>query len=346
MTENRVYNKKSPRFNRKILLGIILIVIVAGASAWVVTSGVLNPKTQDTTVRIVIWSTDASTVELAQQLGYYDEVGLKIDVVAKDLGGPDQIIGVAAGSYDFGTTHFTALINAVAGGAKVKAVVAGWGSGTTYQDPTWFALNNSGIRPGVASDLIGKRIGINTLGAESEYVTKALLAKYNITSSQVTFVVIPVANLGESLLTGAVDVVVTSQPTDDYLLAHGAVALFNWYEVSGRESANGAWIASNSFIAAHPDIVEKFVTATAKAGDWSRTQSQSTVDATLKTLLENKGAYVPTPPRSALYFVPQHSLISDSDVNFWINSLADDGKIAAGAVTASDIYTNQYNSYK
>jgi ABC-type nitrate/sulfonate/bicarbonate transport system substrate-binding protein len=139
--------------------------------------------------------------------------------------------------------------------------------------------------------------------------------------------------------------VVTSEPTDDYLLAHGAVALFNWYTVSGRESANGAWIASDSFIQAHPDIVKKFVEATAKAGDWARNQTSDQIDTAVTAVLQSKDAYIPTPPRQALYFEPAHSLISDTDVTYWINALVSDGKLSAAQVQPGDIYTNEYNPY-
>ena len=93
-----------------------------------------------------------------------------------------------------------------AGGAPITSVVGYYGADAkTFAG--YYVLDDSPIRS--ARDLIGKKVGMNTLGAHHEFVVREWLAQQGLTPEeikQVELVVVPPVNTETALRQGQIDV--------------------------------------------------------------------------------------------------------------------------------------------
>jgi len=127
--------------------------------------------------------------ELAQDLGYFGQVKLKW--VGDTISGPQDIQSAATNQTDFGGAFSGAVAKLIEAGAPVKAVINYYGEDAkTFNG--FHVKQNSEIK--TARDLIGKKIGVNTLGAHSEAVIDTYLEKNGLSPGEikkVELVVVP-----------------------------------------------------------------------------------------------------------------------------------------------------------
>src|SRR6202040_1682468 len=110
---------------------------------------------------------------LASYLGYIP--GIPIKSVGVVLGGPASIQATATGAHDIGEAFNGTII---AAGAKLKAVIGAYGSDAKAYSGI-LVKTSSSIHS--AKDLIGKTVGVNTLGANATEVCDVWLAKEGLT---------------------------------------------------------------------------------------------------------------------------------------------------------------------
>src|SRR4051812_7229943 len=135
--------------------------------------------------------------ELAENLGYLGNVKLKW--IGNTISGPQDIQAATTGDTDFGGAFNGAIVKLAAAKAPIKAVIGYYGSNEqTFNG--FYVLNESPIR--TARDLIGKKIGMNTLGAHHEAVLKTYLTRNGLTDAEIKEVepvVVPPVNIEQSL---------------------------------------------------------------------------------------------------------------------------------------------------
>src|SRR5690349_7409150 len=108
--------------------------------------------------------------ELAADLGYLGN--LKLKWVGNTISGPQDIQAATTGDVDFGGAFNGAIVKLAAAHAPIKAVIGYYGADKDAYIG-YYVRGDSPIR--TARDLIGKKIGVNTLGAHSEAVIKTYL---------------------------------------------------------------------------------------------------------------------------------------------------------------------------
>jgi ABC-type nitrate/sulfonate/bicarbonate transport system substrate-binding protein len=92
----------------------------------------------------------------------------------------------------------------------------------------YYVLENSPIRS--ARDLIGKKIGMNTLGAHHEFLTREWLAQQGLTPDElesVQLVVVPPVNTEQALREGQVDVGTLNSIQRESALERGGIRARN-----------------------------------------------------------------------------------------------------------------------
>jgi ABC-type nitrate/sulfonate/bicarbonate transport system substrate-binding protein len=141
------------------LLGLSAVVVSCGTTATGATSG----KGQTRTLRYQGWAGQVTLPELAEDLGYLEDVKLKW--VGNTISGPQDIQSAATGQTDFGGAFNGAVVKLAASNTPIKAVISYYGS-DKYAYNGFYILKDSPIRS--ARDLLGKKVGMNTLGAHSE----------------------------------------------------------------------------------------------------------------------------------------------------------------------------------
>src|SRR4051812_30473275 len=106
------------------------------------------------------WTNQVTLPEVAEHLGYFDgKVALKW--VGNTISGPQDIQSAATGETEFGGAFGGAVEKLVSSGAGIKAVINYYGS-DTKEFTGYYVPEGSPLKE--PKDLVGKKVGVNTLG--------------------------------------------------------------------------------------------------------------------------------------------------------------------------------------
>ncbi|MFD7553949.1 MULTISPECIES: ABC transporter substrate-binding protein [unclassified Streptomyces] len=287
-----------------------------------------------------------SLPELAADLGHLED--LKLEWVGNTISGPQDIQSAATGQTHFGSAFNGAVIKLAAGNAPIKAVISSYGS-DQYSYGGYFVLEDSPIRS--ARDLIGKKVGMNTLGAHYQALLDLYLNRNGLSKAdagKVEPLVVPPVNTEQALRQKQIEVGVLTGILRDKALATGGIRpLFTDVELLGPFSA-GTYIMTERFIKQNPDTVRTFTTGVAKAIEWSRTTPREEVVARMTEIVKKRGRNEDT---AALqywhsYGIAEHGgRIPDKSFQLWIDWLGERGEIKKGQFKPSDLYTNEFNGF-
>ncbi|MEU9081902.1 ABC transporter substrate-binding protein [Streptomyces sp. NPDC048357] len=284
--------------------------------------------------------------ELAADLGYFEDVTL--EWVGNTISGPQDIQSAATGQTHFGSAFNGAVIKLAAGKAPIKAVISSYGS-DQYSYAGYFVLEDSPIRS--ARDLIGRSVGMNTLGAHYQALLDTYLSRNGLSkadAAKVEALVIPPVNTEQALRAKQIEVgVLTGILRDKAVAAGGIRPLFTDVELLGPFSA-GTYIMTERFIKQNPDTVRTFVTGVAKAIEWSRTTPREEAVARMTEIVKKRGRNEDT---TALQYWRSYGIaetggrIPDQEFQLWLDWLGERGDIKQGQFKPSDLYTNEFNAY-
>lgn len=284
--------------------------------------------------------------ELAQDLGYLGPVTLTW--VGDTISGPQDIQSAATGQTDFGGAFNGAVVKLVQAGAPITAVIGYYGvDRLTYNG--YYVLDGSPIK--APRDLIGKKVAMNTLGAHDEAVLDIYLERNGLSRAEIKKVeplVVPPITTEQTLRHKQVDVAVLGGIFRDKAAAAGGVhPLFTDHDLLGDFTA-GTYVFRKDFIAKNPDTVRAFTSGVARAIEWSRRTPRAQVLQRFTKIIKARGRNENT---GALAYWKSYGVgdrggvIQDKEITTWIAWLEQAGQIPRGAVKASSIYTNRFNSY-
>ncbi|GIF09234.1 ABC transporter substrate-binding protein [Actinoplanes siamensis] len=283
--------------------------------------------------------------ELAADLGYLGDVTLKW--IGNTISGPQDIQAATTGDVDFGGAFNGAIVKLAANGAPITAVIGYYG----VDKDTWtgyYVLDGSPVR--TARDLIGKKVGVNTLGAHHEAVIKTYLARNHLTDAQikqVELIVVPPVNTEQSVRQRQIEAGALGGTLRDKALERGGIhPLFTDFDLLGTFTA-GSYIFRDDFLKKNPDTVKTFVSGVGKAIEWSRTTPRDQVIARFQEIVRKRGR---SEDNSALrYFksfgvAGRGGVIAEQEFQTWIDWLRRAGELKKD-VRAGDIFSNKYNAY-
>jgi NitT/TauT family transport system substrate-binding protein len=210
-------------------------------------------------------------VTLAQSLGYYRDAGLAVDIV-NFQGGTKAVQALVGGSVD-----------AMAGAYDNAVILQGKGvyltTVFTFVDRYGYVF---GMTPAKAAlyhepkDLKGMKIGVSAFGASTESMVRLLIAKGGLGNDDVvTMAVGTGAGAVAAIETGQIDGVVTGDPEISRMtMDHKFTALVDTRTragmdyIYGGEAAGAGSLMMDSFIKAHPDLVQAYINALYRAHRW------------------------------------------------------------------------------
>jgi ABC-type nitrate/sulfonate/bicarbonate transport system substrate-binding protein len=324
-----------------------MLAVVAMAAAALSGCGGASGSAEVTELRYQGSVGTVTLPELAADLGYLGNVKLKW--IGNTISGPQDIQAATTGDTDFGGAFNGAIIKLAAAKAPIKAVIGYYGSDATT-NMGFYVLSNSPIK--TARDLIGKKIGVNTLGAHAEAIVKTYLARNGLTDDEiktVELVVVPPVNNEQSLRQGQIDVAALSQTLRDKALDRGGIRpLFTDYSLLGAFTA-GSYVFRDDFIKKNPDTVRTFVTGVGKAIEWTRTQPRDVVISRFADILHKRAR---NEDDSQLKYWKSYGVagkggvIADTEFSVWVDWLTRSGELKGKQVVAKDVYTNEFNAYR
>jgi ABC-type nitrate/sulfonate/bicarbonate transport system substrate-binding protein len=282
-------------------------------------------------------------IELAEDLGYLAPV--KLNYVGMSPGGPHGIQTVLSGDSDISSPAFTgAVVKVVASKAPVKAVIASYG--TLKETVTgYYVLEDSPIK--TARDLIGKKVAVNTMGAQMEFMLTEYLLRSGLTKeevAQVTLVVVPPGSGEQTLRQHQVDVAALGGPS---LERGGIRMLFKEFDLFGELTA-GAYVMSTKYLKEKPNTSKHVIAGIAKAIEWSRTTPNDEIIARFTKIVNARNRN--ENPDVLKYFTgwgvaEKGGLFKDEEYQIWIDWLVRDGQLKPENIKLADVYTNQLNPY-
>lgn len=332
---------------RPTALVALLMAALLGLTSCSAAAGGGDGGEEQTTIRYQSYAGAVDAFLLADALGEFE--GLTLERVGDITGGPQALQALISKQTDIGGSAFYGAIAQLVGtGAPIKAVVPFYGSNEKSNSKI-VALKESGIT--TAKDLIGKKVAVNTLGANNEAVLDTWFDQEGLTDEeqdQITLVPLPPLNTPEALGKGQVDAAVLSYisykaTVDQY----DVVELTNDVEVVGEPYAGGGLTLRNEFIERNPDTTRQLVEGVLKAIEFIETHSTQELFDVYFPYLEKEGYadYIPAIEANfpgTLGLDPK-PVIADEDIQRWVDWLDSRGDIDGDELDLSEVYTNEFN---
>jgi NitT/TauT family transport system substrate-binding protein len=196
-------------------------------------------------------------VAVAQAEGYFRAEHLTVNVKNLASGVP-VVQGVVGGSLDIGATSFEPVANADAQGGNL-VIIGSYTDRLTVSMVTPDSIHSpAGLR--------GKRLGIQTVGAFREVMTRMILAGAGLTPADATYV--PVASTGyiSALLQGSIQSAILQEEQVISVLHKDPKlhVLVNLYQ-DRPYYFYGTYVVSRPWLAHHQSVAQRFLTAIVRA---------------------------------------------------------------------------------
>lgn len=337
----------SPHLRTRVAAAVAALALGASLSACGASGAATTNEDGDVVLRYQGGPGLMNYVELADALGYFENIDL--DYVGAVQGGPESLRALATDQTDFaGGPFLGATVKVIESGVDLKAVVAAYG---TSGDTTMSLLvkEGSGIRSG--KDLVGKKIAVNTLGANSEAVIDTYLKAEGLSPEEiakVTLVPLPGVSQESSLRDGQVDAALMAFATKNFALSNGGLEELAVDKDYVGEYNGGATVFRSEFIEENPEIVEEFVAGVAKAIEFDRTEGRErTVEVYSDWLADEDRA-----EEAKVYetwegngIPSEGGVLSEHDWEIWLEWLQDNGDVESTDIDVNKYFTNEFNPY-
>jgi ABC-type nitrate/sulfonate/bicarbonate transport system substrate-binding protein len=302
---------------------------------------------EKTEIRYQGWAGQVTFPELADDLGYL--APLKLKWVGNTISGPQDIQTVVTGDVDIGGAFYGSIIKLIAAKAPIKAVIGYYGSDAdTYYG--YYVKEDSPIS--TARDLIGKKVAVNTLGAHLEFVLREYLSSNGLSAAeakQVTLVAVPPVTGEQALRQGQVEVTALSGVLRDKALERGGLRkLFADTDLFGNFTG-GAYVLRERFTKDNPGTSRKLVEGISRAIEWARATPPEEVRARFEKIIAERKRNEDA--SSIKYWkstgvASKGGLITDPQLQIWIDWLVKDGLLKPDQIKAGDTYTNEFNYFR
>jgi ABC-type nitrate/sulfonate/bicarbonate transport system substrate-binding protein len=274
---------------------------------------------------------------VGHELGFFKKRGVELDFVGV-IPTTQLVAAVVSGQIDVSHgSHVNRTIAGVSAGAKILAVVAG--TETTQRVPHMTAIvpKNSPIK--TPQDLLGKKVGLPTIGGCNEYTPYAWLDKNGVSDPKTKIEVTVVAekNLEQVLRQGEIDLAMMHKIPEEILKKGEFDVVFSDYDVWGPDGGNTPQYFSIQYIKDHPEAVQAFVAAVAETHNWANANPKGAMEITARRTGQDIN-------RIAERFYAPDGLIKPETVEVWIQLLTHFGEIKPG-ISLDRIYTNEFNPH-
>lgn len=185
----------------------------------------------------------------------------RIELELTKMGGGAVIFpALTSGSIDLGCGNLISFVFAKDKGFPFQIVVPGsfFNTKPPYGNAIMVRADGEIKTP---QDLIGKRLGINTFGGLAEFYVRHALTKAGVDPNKVQLTEVPFPQMPPLLLNKQVDGAYTPEPFLTLLQDGGKAKILLSPDAEGEGGAVGIIVADEKWIAAHRDLVTRFVRA-------------------------------------------------------------------------------------
>ncbi|HEV2007016.1 MAG TPA: ABC transporter substrate-binding protein [Candidatus Limnocylindrales bacterium] len=351
------------RSRRTLSVSIVLAVVVAACSARPTPSLSAGPSTPPSStpaptagppeaVRLALdWTpnTDHTGFYVAQAKGWYEQAGVKLQVLPYNAPGPETLMG--SGQADCGISFQDSLTFAIAAGVKIKSVMAI----LQHTASAIAVLADSGItRP---SQLEGKTYA--SFGYPNEVPTvKAIIeadggaGTFNVVTADSTAY--------EAIYSHKADFTIPFTAWEGVEATERGIQLryFKFQDYGFPDFYQVVLACSNDWLVAHPDLAKRFVGATVRGFQYA---SDSPDDAAAILIAQNPGVFDANPKlpldsarylATGGYYVDASGVVGRQTLEQWTGYskflfdhgllTGPDGKPLASPPDYASLFTNEF----
>lgn len=232
------------------------------------------------TVRVATLGLESTAdVYYAQDEGFFKDAGINV-VIDQMAGGAAILSAVEGGSYDIGATNFATLGIAREHGVALDVIVPGAIHDTSTPTELLMVRKDSAIN--TATDLNGKTVGVNVLGAISQLAGEAWIAQHGGDWRSVHFVEIPYPAMADALQQGRIDAMAIAEPFATPAKA-GARPLADTYDAISPHFIFTCMVADDAWLRAHADAATRFAAAMRRAHTWANANQSASAAILLRS---------------------------------------------------------------
>jgi NitT/TauT family transport system substrate-binding protein len=210
-----------------------------------------------------------------KEKGFYKEEGIDL-TINEGRGSANTVQVVAAGSDTFGLADSSSVIATAVKGADVKSVMS-------LLNSTGFSvvsLASNGIK--TPKDLEGKKLAVSP-GDPLGQLFRALAAHNKLDMSKISFVQVDPAAKVVAVLEKRVDALLGGADDQFFLIKYkGEEPAALRYADHGANIVGMTILTQGAIIKGKPDLVRRFVKATARSWDEAKKNPEAAVDAGMK----------------------------------------------------------------
>ena len=328
---------------------IVIAVITLLASA--AGSSIAQPETPRLTVAVGGQALYIYLpLTLAQQLGFFKDAGLDIEIVDV-AGGAKALEALLGGSASVVCGFIDHTIEMQAQGKSIRMFVL-----YDRYPGLVMALTKAGQAKGLKgiADLRGAKIGVTAPGSSTNFFAEYLLAKAGIPVDQESYIGIGTAATAVAAARrGVVDALVNVDPTITILTKNGDAQILadtrttlGTLRVFGGPYPAGGLYATPAFVERNPKTIQALATASVRALHWIKTHSaQEIADRMPAEFYQaDKALYVASLQENLEMFSPDGRVsLSGVQTIAKVLSAFDKSVVAnAGRISPSETFTNQF----
>ncbi|MGD9943632.1 MAG: ABC transporter substrate-binding protein [Burkholderiaceae bacterium] len=333
---------------RRRILGLIPASLLGGALAAVASRGAAAQGLERKKLTIAVGGKAAFyylPLTIAEQLGYFKEQGLEVEIV-DFAGGSAALRAVVGGSADVVSGAYEHTINlqsnkqyfrAFVLQGRAPAVSVGVSSKAKYQSP---------------ADLKGMKIGVSAPGSSTNMVANYVLARGGLKPNEVSFIGVGTGNGAlAAMRSGQIDAISNVDPVMTMLEQKGDVkiiadtrSLKGTEQLFGGPMPAGSLYAPEEFIRRNPNTIQALTNAMVKALKWLQAAGPSDIIRTVPEayLLGDRALYLASYNNVREATSPD-GLISEAGARTTLKALASfNPRIVPAQIDLSRTYTNEF----
>lgn len=268
-------------------------------------------------------------VYIAQELGYFEEAGIKVEIVGANFGGPTAIQAVSSGKAEAGLSSYMAIINAVSAGLPIAAAADIQSELQDSRKEVFYVRCDSGYKK--AEDLRGQTIAINLVKSSFHYTWMIYLEKNGMMPEDVLFVNLPFSAQPEALHKSEVQAIGMIEPfatLAEKQYPGEFCQLFTGQDAFGYKQfstifVNSIWAREN------PEVAEAFISAVKRAEVFANGNTKQANEIVAKYVS------ISSPFDMPVYKFNADGRVDVESVKYWIEYMKKNG--AAEWILPSDI---------
>ncbi|MEX3644304.1 ABC transporter substrate-binding protein [Mycolicibacterium porcinum] len=293
------------------------------------------------TFRFANSPTALSLVRIADELGYWDNAGVRPEYVGPATAVPAVQL-LDQGAIDIATGMFNNDIDGKVKGFKFTAIASSMLDLPNEPHMAYFTKAGSDITKTNLKAIEGKTIGLSDFNSCTDLVIKSYLKKNGVDLNRVNFLQLKPELIAPAIERGEVDLGVFHPPLVGVLLSQRDkfTQAFTSYDEWGPLGGQAPFVASNAWLQKHPKAAREFVGIIAKTANWANAHPRESAEIAGKT------TGYPVEQTTNWHYAP-NALLDKASLRLWWDLVKNVGNPLPGSddLKPEDIATNAFNPF-